>query len=436
MKKLIVLLLAVVPLVVYAQTNKPLLVKTGKLFDSEAGEFKTGLDIIIKNGRIEEVKADKEINDTERVKYTQIDLSNLAILPGLIDTHTHLLFKEELVPNSNFSSVSLEKRLTMDGDAFRALYGSARARAYLHAGITTVQDLGNSGKFADIALKKAINEGLVQGPRMSCSGPGLSGEGGQLPGLLHQHRGIVDDEFRIVSGVDDALRAVRENIVQGANVIKVYSDNAPNKIMLSVEEMHVIVSEAHRYGIKVTAHATSNQSVYNAVIAGVDGIEHGYSIADSTLALMAKKGVILVATDMDKASLRKYIIRSTPDSKDVDEQIIEHQKRAADRLQRALKAGVTIAYGSDDYADIGLPFAEPSKRTLVAYNEEGVAISRVLQFATINAAKQVNRSNVLGIIKQGYLADIIAVDLNIDRDISAILNVRFVMKGGETIVSR
>ena len=152
------------------------------------------------------------------------------------------------------------KTLTMQGDAYRAIYGSVRAKAYLEAGITAVQDLGNSGEYADIALRKAINEGLVIGPRMRCAGRGLSSEGGQMPDVIYKHRDIVEDEYRIVKGKDDAMQAVRENITQGADVIKIYSNNTPNVTALSIEEMQAIVKEAHRYGLRVTAHATDNQA--------------------------------------------------------------------------------------------------------------------------------------------------------------------------------
>jgi imidazolonepropionase-like amidohydrolase len=430
MKKTLLSILLYIPLVAAAQTNKTVLVKCGKLFDSESATFKTGLDILIKNGRIEDVKPDRDITKAEREKDSIVDLSSKTVLPGLIDVHTHLLYKEDLLPNVDFSSLSLEKRITREGDAYRAIYGAARAKGYLEAGITSVQDLGNSGKFADIALRNAIIEHLVPGPRMSCAGQGLASEGGQLPGLIRQHMNIVNDEYRIVSGADDGIQAVRENITQGANVIKIYSNNTPNRTALSVEETRAIVKEAHRYNVRVTAHATDNQAVYNAVIAGVDGIEHAYEVADSTLNLMAKKHVIMVPTDIDKVTVKQYFKLSSPDMKDAEEQGAQLRQELKERLQRAIKHGVTIAYGSDDYLDLKMPYGEPSKRALVAYNEEGVPIAQVLQFATLNSAKQMNRSTSLGILKKGYLADLIAVDNSIETNINSILNVSFVMKGG------
>src|SRR5579859_564213 len=181
------------------------LIKAGKLFDSETGEFKTGMVILVKDKRIEAVKPEQEATEAERSGYTVIDLSSYAVLPGLIDAHTHLLYREVIHPGNSVQSMDLIKELTTEGDAYRALYGAARAKAYLEAGITAVQDLGNSGQYGDVALRRAINEGLVPGPRMRCAGRGLASEGGQLPGLIYKHRDLVDDEYRIVKGVDDAI---------------------------------------------------------------------------------------------------------------------------------------------------------------------------------------------------------------------------------------
>lgn len=430
MKKIIFILASVIPLSLFAQTDKVYLIKTGKLFDSESAQFKTGLDIIVSRGRIEDVKPDADITAEERKKYFVIDLSSYTVLPGLIDAHTHLLYREQgMGDNANSSTLALEKHLTMEGDAYRALYGAARAKGYLEAGITSVQDLGNSGMFADIALRKAIGENLVPGPNMSCAGPGLAAAGAQMPGLLSSYQTMVDGEYRVISGTVDATQAVREHINQGVNVIKIYSDNRPNRTTLTIEEMQAVVDEAHRYNVRVTAHATTDKSVYNAVMAGVDCIEHGYNISDTTLMLMAKKQVMLVPTDGDRAGLVNFF-RSTKDTINMEARVTKNRQRYIDRLQRALRFGVTIVYGSDDYAASQLPFGEPSKHTLIGYYEAGLPITQVLQIATRNSAQQLNWGKYLGILKKGYLADIIAVDNTIEKDINAILNVRFVMKGG------
>jgi imidazolonepropionase-like amidohydrolase len=337
-------------------------------------------------------------------------------------------------PGNTVQAMDLVKELTTEGDAYRALYGAARAKAYLEAGITAVQDLGNSGQYADMALRRAIEEGLVPGPRMRCAGRGLASEGGQLPGLVYRHRDLVNDEYRIIKGPEDAVQAVRENITQGADVIKIYANNTPNNTMLSVEEIRAIVGEAHRYGVRVTAHATDNRAVYNAVIGGVDGIEHAYNVDDTTMQLMARKGVVMVPTDGDSVTFVRYAQLENPADKNAASSVMGFRRFLGARLRAAIRAEVTIAAGSDDYVDFKLPFAEPSKRTLIGYAESGVPIPKVLQFATINGSRQLNWGKEIGIIKRGYFADIVAVDGDLDRDIGALLKVHFVMKGGVVVV--
>src|SRR5579859_890663 len=410
------------------------LIKAGKLFDSETGEFKTGMVILVKDKKIEAVRSEKEVSEAEKEGRQVVDLSAYAVLPGLIDCHTHLLYREVLHPGNTVESMDLVKELTTEGDAYRAIYGTARAKAYLEAGITSVQDLGNSGQYADMALRRAINEGLVPGPRMRCAGRGLSTEGGQLPGVIYKHQNLVADEYRVVKGPDDAVQAVRENITQGADVIKIYSNNTPNNTMLSVEEIRAIVGEAHRYGLRVTAHATDNRAVYNAVIGGVDGIEHGYSVDDTTFQLMARKGVIFVPTDGDSLIFTKYAQLTDPNDPGEIPKVMGFRRYLGLRLRAALRAGVTVAAGSDDYVDVKLPFADLSKHTIIGYVESGVPVVRALQFATINASKQLNWVVEVGVLKRGAFADIIAVDGDLDIDIHALMKVHFVMKGGAVVV--
>ncbi len=436
MKNAIFIFFVLIPIFTHAQEGGKYLIRAGKLFDSESGQFKTSMSILVSNSKILSVKPDKEITTDEEKNYVLIDLSKYVVLPGLMDAHTHLLNREVLHPGNELPGLDMGKVLTMEGDAYRSIYGAARAKAYLEAGITAVQDLGNSGQFADIALRRAINEGLVPGPRMRCAGQGLSTEGGQMPGLIYKHRELINDEYRIVKSTEDAVQAVRENITQGADVIKIYSNNTPNNTMLTVDEIKAIVQEAHRYGLRVTAHSTNNMAVYNAVVGGVDGIEHGYEVADSTFELMAKKKVILVPTDGDSVTFVQYAKLVAPDDNNMITNIMAYRKYLGGRLQRAIKKGVTIAAGSDDYIDFKMPFAEPSKRTLVGYCESGVPIAQVLQFATINASRQLNWSNRIGIIKKGYLADIIAVGNDLDKNINAILDVHFVMKDGKVYLNK
>lgn len=414
----------------FAQTGS-YIIKAGKLFNSETGVFEKGKVIFVKGDRIENIKLEKEVTEDDKHKYKWIDLGKSTVLPGLIDAHTHLLFRELIYPNNPPPSTDAIKNITLEGDAYRALYGAAKAKGYLEHGFTAVQDLGNSGQFADVALRNAINENLLPGPRIRCAGMGLSSEGGQLIGLQYQHRSLANHEYRIITGNEDAIQAVRENLAQGVDVIKIFSDNAPNNTMLTIDEMKSIVDEAKRYGIRVTAHATTNISVWNAVMAGVNAIEHGYRAADSTLRLMAKRKVFLVPTDGDSLDYAKYAEQKWPNDTVQLQRFVGFTKNRTERLKRAFDAGVTIVHGSDDYADIRLPLGEMPLHNIIGYSRAGLSSPQVLQTATINAANHLRWGNRIGIIKKGFWADIIAVEGDLEMDINALLNTHFVMKGGK-----
>lgn len=277
---------------------------------------------------------------------------------------------------------------------------------------------------------------MIIGPRIRCAGRGLSSEGGQLVGLLYQHQSLADSEYRIVKGKDDAVQAVRENLAQGADVIKVFSDNAPNNTMLSIDEMKCIVGEAKRYGIKVTAHATTDISIWNAVMAGVSSIEHGYRVTDSTLRLMADRKVALIPTDGDSLDYAKYAEQKWPNDPTQLKRFVGFTVNRTERLKRAVKAGVTIVHGSDDYADIRLPFGEMPLHNIIGYQLAGLTVAEVLKTATINAAHHLRWGTRIGIIKSGFWADIVAVEGDLEKDLRVLLNTRFVMKGGKIIMNK
>ncbi|WP_350290923.1 amidohydrolase family protein [uncultured Croceitalea sp.] len=400
-------------------------IRAGKLFDSERGKILSDYTIKVKNNKIIEVGNTITIPENASI----IDLSAYTVLPGLIDGHTHLLHIENVKDKHPIANEVL-----FTGDALRALRGAKRAKSFLESGFTTVRDLGNSGQFLDVALKQAITEGTVVGPRMFVSGPIISSEGGQVVGILKHHHQITSNEYRIIKNVDDAINAVRENVNYGADIIKICANNTPNNTSLTIGEMRAVVKMAHRYNKKVTAHATSNLAVWEATTAGVDAIEHGYTIADSTLTLMAKKGTVLVPTDISKKLLYKYF--ELLDFKgDVEKAVISYQSRKRDRLQRAIKADVTILTGSDNYMDFEISQGEAAKNILVAYQEEGMEPLDILRSSTYLSSKFMNMSNHIGVIKKGAFADIIAVRGDLEKDFSdTIFNVVFVMKDGKVYI--
>ncbi len=402
----------------------------GRLFDSEHGVFLPNRDILVRDRKVEAVGERLPVPPGAR----EIDLRRCTVLPGLIDAHTHLLYLQDPAADGDADGL---KPNVFEGTPLRALHGAARARTYLAAGITTVRDVGNSGQFGDVALRKAIADGSVDGPRMFVSGPGLSAEGGQFAGVLQQHQHITDEEYRVVRGPVDAAMAVRENVNYGADLIKVYSNSAPNRGGLSLAELRAIVEEARNQQVRVAAHATDNAAVWRAAQAGVSSIEHAYEVDDTTLALMHRRGVALVATDVDSALLARLLEKlPATRGRPIAEQVRGFQRQWRDRLQRALKAGVMIVAGSDQYYATGLPQGEASRRVLYAYVEEGMTPVQALQAATVNAAKLLGWDGRIGVIRPGAYADIVAVDGDPDRDIHALDRMRFVMKLGTVYVGR
>ena len=405
------------------------LIHAGRVFDSERGTFLSRRDILVRRGVIDTMAEHLSPPAGART----VDLSRYSVLPGLIDSHTHLLYLESPAGDPTLHGIGA---VIVEGTPLRALHGAARARTFLAAGITTVRDLGNSGRFGDMALREAIRDGSVDGPRIIAAGPGLSPEGGQFPGLQSAYRAIAEEEYRVVRGPADAALGVRENVNYGADVIKIYSNNTPNHGALSVDEMRAIVDEAHRLHVKVTAHATSDEAVWRAATAGVDGIEHVYQVADSTLELMKQKRIFLVPTDLDSATILRYASRSERRFSATPAQVPTFLGGQRDRLRRAMKVGVTIAAGSDNYIDLGMPQGDAAKHNLFAYVEAGMPPLGALQAATLNASRLLGLEGKIGVLKPKAFADIIAVEGDPATDIHALEQVRFVMKEGTTYVNR
>ncbi|PAP75973.1 amidohydrolase family protein [Rubrivirga marina] len=399
------------------------LVRTGRVFDAEAGRMVEGQDLLIRGDRIEAVGTGLDAPDGATV----LDLRRYTVLPGLIDAHTHLLYLEE--PNSSLMEGGMKAVLT-EGLPLRALRGATRAKTFLDAGITTVRDLGNSGRFGDQALRRAIDEGTLPGPRIIGSGPGLSPDGGQFPDLLHPHQGLVAEEYRIVRGPGDAVAAVREAVAQGAGVVKVYADNTPGRLSLTDEELAAVVGEARRLGVPVAAHATLDDAIRRAAESGVSSIEHAYMASDSTFAAMARLGVAYVPTEIDSVTVRGYFEATTDFApEEIDRRVTGYLGWSRDRIRRAHAAGVRIVAGSDAYLDAGRPQGEVAKRMLWAYLGAGIPAAEVLQAATIRAGALLGRDD-LGVLRPGALADLVAVEGDPLEDFDSLEQVRLVMKGG------
>lgn len=412
-------LLVAVPLSSSAQerSDSVTIVRAGRVFDSERGVFLPARDIVVRGNAIDEVRPPGPAPAGARV----IDLQRYTVLPGLIDAHTHLLA---------VYAVEQEGRPNIPEEPpMRILRGAAHARGYLRAGTTTVRDLGDAGPFLDIVLRKAIEEGTVEGPRMIVSGPGLT--------FISY-----DGDNRLVRDGADGVLAVRENFLKGAELIKWYSGSTfmGGPLLHTAAEVRAIVAEAHRLRMKVTAHAFMDIGALHAIDAGIDAIEHGYYLSDSVLRLMKQKEIVLVPTDIDSVSWFRYEENhGRAGSGPTPRELV----RRRDRLTRALAIGVTIAAGSDH---LGWPVGNGTREVLYSYAEAGASPVQILQFATINAARLIGldrpstnalprRSHTIGAIKPGAFADIIAVDGDPGTDIHALDRIRFVMKDGIVYVS-
>lgn len=420
---LILIYIIYLPTLLVAQ-QKETYIKAGLFYDSQQNVLLKNKIIYVRGTRIVSIG---DFNSLPNDKYV-IDLSDYTVLPGLIDGHTHVLFSQDA--DADFSEHSIQS-LTMETDALRVLRGAKRAKSYLDVGITSIKDLGNSGLFLDVALRDAINEGTIEGPRIFASGPIIAATGGQIYGVAPKHQSIIDLEYRIIKSVEDAKIAVREHMNQNVDLIKIAADNLPNNTRLSIDEIKSIVKTAHSYGLTVTAHTVSNQSAWDAIKAGVNGIEHGFNIADSTLTLMAKNKIFLVPTENSRAYMNIYANLAGLE-KDNLGWIDKYIDTLKNRLANVISKGIPIVAGSDNYTNIGVSAGKSSQDMFRAYFEAGMKPLDILQAATYTSALHLNKENEIGVLKPEAYADIIAIkgDLNTDF-VKSVESIVFVMKDGE-----
>jgi imidazolonepropionase-like amidohydrolase len=324
--------------------------------------------------------------------------------------------------------------VTQLGTTKRALLGAAMGREMLEAGFTAVRDVGNSGVNGDVALRDAIRAGWVTGPRMAVSTRALSAAGGQFGGMSAEVQKLVDQEYAVISNVDEARRAVRQAFYDGADLIKVIVNTGTR--VVSLEEMKAIVEEAHRVNRKVAAHAIGDVATRIAAEAGVDSIEHAYVVPDDVLKMMAEKKIYLVPTDYP---WEFYVPLFGATGKETPEQLKQMTDGAKGfasgnnaRLARAVKAGVPIAAGSDEYYQVeGKTRGEAAKLMFRAYLAAGMTPLQIIQATTVNAANLIAGEKAqFGVIEKGKFADIIAVAGDPLKDIGELERVKFVMKGG------
>ena len=430
MKQLSVLLLvlALIPGALLAQSppKEAILIKAGRLVDVRNGRVLTDQAILIEGDRIKEVGPAQAVSSHAPAAARVIDLSSSTVLPGLIDCHTHLTFDPG---HTGYAALGISVPR-------EALYGAKNAKVTLEAGFTTVRNLLAHG-YSDVALRDAIEAGDVPGPRIDAAGPGVGVTGG------HFDNSLLAPEFHsttesIADGVPAVIAKVREEVKYGADVIKISATggvlskgDSPEATQFSDEEIRAIVIEAHRLGRKVAAHAHGAAGIKQAVLAGVDSIEHGSFIDGEAIRLMKEKGTYLVPT----LYLSDWFIENYQRLR-VPEFMVEKAKvvmpAARQNIARAFKAGVKVAFGTDAAVyPHGL-----NAREFAVMVKLGLTPMQSIQAATVNAADLLGWSDRIGSIEAGQFADIIAVSGDPLADVSALEHVAFVMKGGQVVVKR
>jgi len=395
--------------------DQPIIIKAARLIDGRGGAVVSPAVIVVRGNRIE------SIGSAIPAGAQTIDLGDMTLLPGLIDAHTHILLQGDV------TSADYDEQLFRESMPYRALRASRSAKIALEHGFTTLRDVETEGAmYTDVDVKRAINNGVIPGPRLFVSTRAMSVSGGYGPSGYSPEI-IYPMGVQIVDGVEGGRKAVREQISHGADWIKVYADRSyfvdKNGQLSSIptftpEEMKAIVDEAHRLRHKVAAHAMARPGIENALNGGVDSIEHGIAIPDDLIDMMVAKGVYLCPT----LTVTEYV---APGRGGVWARIPQFHH---DSFQRALRKGVKIAFGTDAG---GFPWDAVNEAKEFEYETQyGMTPMQAIQTATRNAADLLGMSDQIGTLEAGKFADIVAVPGNPLNDITAMQRVGFVMKDG------
>ncbi|MDM9630606.1 metal-dependent hydrolase family protein [Robiginitalea aurantiaca] len=397
------------------QATSQTLLKPAQVFDGE--RMQQNWVVLIEENHIAYAGPERGL---KRSKNTDvIILEGMTLLPGLIEGHSHLLLHP-------YNETPWNDQVLKESPAERAIRGAVHAEKSLMAGITTMRDLGSEGAgYTDVALKKTIESGIIPGPRLLVAGPAIVATGAYGPKGFHE--GVtVPLGAEPASGVPDVISAVRKQLGGGADFIKIYADyrwtpGAPSEPTFLSEELEAMVRAARSAGKYAVAHASTPEGMKRSILAGVETIEHGDGATAETYTLMKENNTVLYPTLAAGDAIERY---SGWDGKLDTDRIV--RKKESFRL--ALSSGVTIGFGGD----VGVYPHGENFRELELMVEYGMSPLAVLQAATkINA--QTFHLEFLGQVREGYLADLIAVPGDPTTDIRAMRNVPFVMLNGEVV---
>jgi imidazolonepropionase-like amidohydrolase len=415
------LLLLIISLAAFLQAQEPVtFIKAGKLFDGKSQTLRSNVGIVVRGNKI--LAVGEALTPPQGAAV--IDLPASTVMPGMIDAHTHIVLHPGDYDLQNLRETP----------EYRAIWATVCARKTLEAGFTTIRDMGNEGSaLADVALRDAINRGVVPGPRIFTPIQPVSANGAYEMVGYNPYITLPSLSYR-ADGEVEIRKQVRNLVKLGADLIKVYIESAEKKqttqdsltgvLTYTQEELNVIVDEAHRAKLKVIAHAYSDTAVRMGIEAGVSSIEHGLYITDKTLALMAKKGVYYVPTLLVYELWRdgKVFGEIPPATRAKLEKTVALHNET---FKRALKSKVKIAFGTDTFSILG-----SNAQELALMVSQGIPPIDALRSATSTAAELLDLGQTLGTIEPGKIADIIAVPGDPTKDISVTERVSFVMKDG------
>jgi imidazolonepropionase-like amidohydrolase len=405
------------------KTGDLVVIRAGTLLDGQSETPRKNQLIFIRGERIEKI-AEGSAAIPAGVKV--VDLSGATVLPGLIDSHTHIFLWGEDPAKGGYDA-----NLLMAGMALRAARATTAARRALEQGFTTLRDVETEGAgYGDVGIKQAIEEGTIPGPRIFASTRGISTTGGYgLEGYapeLQMPKGV-----QIVDGPVEARKAAREQLERGADWIKVYmthrswvdkQGNLVSQPTLTIEELKAIADETHGWGRKVACHAYNGIGLQRALDGRCDSIEHGLEISYAQMEQMIEQGTWYCPT------LSVYYLdwapENTPQGRRDRARVSAHESS----FRRALKAHVKIVFGTDMG---GIPWSEPIAQEFTRMVALGMTPLEAIQSATSRPAEMLDRKGELGVIAPGAYADVIAVAGDPLRDINELAKVMFVMKGGQ-----